>query len=51
MDKTHKTDEWVEIVLDFDLPDNFSDYSRFKIYPFNPIEAPVYYDDIFVVFY
>ena len=51
IDKTHKTGEWVELVMDFDLPDNLSDYSRFKIYPFNPIEAPVYFDDIFVVFY
>lgn len=51
MDKTHKTNEWVELVMNFELPDNFREYSRFKIYPFNPIEAPVYYDDIFVVFY
>ena len=51
MDKTDRTNEWVELLMNFELPDNFSEYSRFKIYPFNPIESPVYFDDIFVVFY
>ncbi len=51
IDKTKRTDEWVNVVMDFELPNNFSEYSRFKIYPFNPIETPVYFDDIFVVFY
>lgn len=51
IDSTHKTDEWVGIVMNFDLPDDFSGYTRFKIYPFNPIESPVYFDDILIVFY
>ncbi len=51
LDKTKRTNEWVKIVMDFDLPDNFGEYTNFKVYPFNPIEAPVYFDDIFIVFY
>ncbi|MBO7571514.1 MAG: hypothetical protein J6T48_05095 [Bacteroidales bacterium] len=51
IDKTKRTYEWVNVVMDFELPEDFSEYTSFKIYPFNPIETPVYFDDIFVVFY
>ena len=51
VDLTSKTNQWVNITANFGLPDNFKDYSRFKVYLFNPTETPVYCDDIFAVFY
>jgi len=51
IDMTKKTNEWVNVAMDFELPDDFCEYTTLKIYPFNPIEAPVYFDDIFIVIY
>ena len=51
IDKTDKTNQWVNIVGYFELPEDFKDYKMFKIYFFNPVESKSYCDDIFAVFY
>ena len=51
MDLTSKTNQWVNICADFDLPTDFSAYNNFKIYLYNPSETKIYCDDIFAVFY
>ena len=51
VDITSKTNQWVNITADFGMPDNYKEYSRFKVYLYNPTETPVYCDDIFAVFY
>ena len=51
VDMTSRTSQWVNVNADFDLPENFSEYSIFKVYLFNPSETKIYCDDIFAVFY
>ncbi|MBO7133106.1 MAG: hypothetical protein J6W06_02960 [Bacteroidales bacterium] len=50
-EKTRRTQAWRDIIVDFDLPENFSEYSIFKVYIYNPSETKVYCDDIFAVLY
>jgi len=51
INKTKRTNQWVNIVIDFYLPDNFNEYSKFKLYFYNPVESKSYCDDVFAVFY
>ena len=51
IDKTDKTNQWINIVGYFTLPDDFKDYKMFKVYFLNPAESKSYCDDIFAVFY
>ena len=51
VDVTSKTNQWVNVNADFDLPSNFSAYNNFKVYLYNPSETKIYCDDIFAVFY
>lgn len=51
VDITSKTNQWVNVSADFDVPSDFSDYHIFKVYLYNPSETKIYCDDIFAVFY
>lgn len=51
VDITSKTNQWVNITANFSLPDNQKEYSRFKVYLYNPSGTEMYCDDIFAVFY
>ncbi|MBO7481599.1 MAG: hypothetical protein J6T63_05755 [Bacteroidales bacterium] len=51
VDVTSKTNQWVNVCADFDLPSDFSAYNNFKVYLYNPSETKIYCDDIFAVFY
>jgi hypothetical protein len=51
VDMTSKTNQWVNVTANFVLPDSYKEYSRFKVYLYNPSETEMYCDDIFAVFY
>lgn len=48
-DNTEK--KWRNITANFDLPEDFRDYTGFKVYLYNPTETKIYCDDMVVVFY